>query len=87
MDELRIAAGRYDFGSQFFKLVVLLRQSSEFRCSDESEVGGIEEQNSPFFCSFLGCETEFAKIALGRLKSFEFEIGNGLTNTYAAAVS
>jgi hypothetical protein len=87
VNEFRIAAYGYDFGPQFFELSVLLCQSSKFRCSDEGEVGRIEEQDGPFPRRFLCSKVEFAKIAFGWFKCFEFKIRNALANLQTAAIS
>ena len=81
VDEFCVAAYGYDFSAQFLKLSVLLRQSSEFRCSDEGEVGRIEEQNSPFLRRLLGGKVEFAEIAFCGFECFELEIRNALTDS------
>jgi len=62
MDELGVDADRDQLGVQFFELLVLLCQSSEFGRSDEGKIGGVEEKNRPFFCCLLLFETDLAKI-------------------------
>ena len=87
VNEFCVRADRDDLSSRFFEFFVLLRQSSEFRCSHESEVRGIKEQNGPLLSCFLSGKGEFPKIALGRFKCFEFEIRNTLPNADSATVS
>jgi hypothetical protein len=74
--ELGVTADRDDFRAEFSKFFVLLRQSSKFRCSDESEVGGIKEQDGPLLSCFLSGKGEFPEIAFGRFECFQFEIRN-----------
>jgi hypothetical protein len=76
VNEFGVAADRDDLSVEFCKFFILLRQSSEFRCSDEGEVGGIKEQNGPLFRFFLSVKGEFPEIAFCRFECFQFEIRN-----------
>jgi hypothetical protein len=76
VNEFGIAADRDDLSVEFNKFFILLRQSSEFRCSDEGEVGGVKEQDGPFLCYFLSGKGKFTEIAFYRLECFQFEIRN-----------
>jgi len=55
VNELGVGAHRDEFRAHLGEPVLLLCQSSEFRSSDEGEVGRVEEQNRPFtgFLQFL----------------------------------
>ncbi len=87
VDEFCVRADCDDLSSRFFEFLVLLCQSSKFRCSHKGEVRGIKEQNSPLLSCFLSGKREFSEITLGLLKSFELEIGNALANTETTAVT
>lgn len=76
VNEFGVAADRDDLSVKFYKFFVLLRQSSEFSCSDEGEVGGVKEQDGPLPGRFLSCKGEFTEIALCRFECFQFEIRN-----------
>jgi hypothetical protein len=80
VNKLGVAADRDDLCVEFCKFFVLLRQSSEFRCSDEGEVGGIKEQNGPLFRFFLSVKGEFPEIASCRFVRFQLEIRNTPAN-------
>jgi hypothetical protein len=87
VDEFCVRADSDYLRIRFFEFLVLLCQSSEFCCSDEGEVRWIKEQDGPFLGCFLSGKGEFSKIPLSRLKCFELEIGNTLTNAETAAVA
>jgi hypothetical protein len=82
--ERGVTADGDDFCAEFFKFIVLLRQSSEFRCSDEGKVSGIKEQDGPLRGCFLSGKGEFPEIAFGRLKCFQLEIRNTLADAWIA---
>jgi hypothetical protein len=63
--EFGVCAHRNNFGARLLEFIILLRQSSKFRGSDEGKVGRVEEKDRPFFCRHLGREAYFAEIAPG----------------------
>jgi hypothetical protein len=86
MHELGVSAHGNYLGAELLEFCILLCQSSEFRCSDKGEVGGVEEKDGPFFCGLQVRKTDFAEIRFCRFKGFEFEIGNFLSNLDATAL-
>jgi hypothetical protein len=80
MDELGVGADGIDLGAELLKLTVPLCQSSEFRCSNEGEVGGIKEEDGPLFLLFLVGQAHLAEVALGWFIRFQREIGHFLPN-------
>ena len=84
VNELGVGADGDNFGIKLLELPVLLCQSSEFGGSDESEIGGVKEQDRPFFRRFLYFETYFPEIALCGFVSFEFEIRYFLVDLHTA---
>lgn len=80
MNKLRVCAHRDEFRIEFDKRVVLLCQSGELRCSDKCKIRGIKEENGPlpFFLELF--HRDRPKQTGTRIKSFHFEIGNGLTD-------
>jgi hypothetical protein len=79
VDELGVAADRYDLSAFLDELAVPLCQSGELRCSDEGEIRRIEEQHRP--CAGLPAvgKAHRAKITLRGIKGFEFEVRYFLT--------
>jgi hypothetical protein len=72
--ELGVRAHSDDVAAHFDEAIVLLCQSSEFGRSDEREICGIEEEDSPAFVLDLVLHAEFAEVAFRRLVRFELKI-------------
>ncbi len=86
MHELGVPAHGYYFGVDFFKFFVLLCQSSKFRGSYEGKIGGIEKEDSPFFCGLLGRKRYFRKVTLNGIECFKFEIRDRVSDADGAAI-
>jgi hypothetical protein len=76
VDELRVPAHGDHFGPQGAELVIPLCQSGKFGGSDESEVGGIEEQHGPFFRGFQLLQADLAEVFFYWIVHIELEIGD-----------
>jgi len=84
--EFGVRAHRDDFGARLLEFIILLRQSSKFRGSDEGKVGRVEEKDSPFLRSHLGREACFSEIAPGGFVGLNLKVRDGLSNTDTAAM-
>jgi hypothetical protein len=84
--EFRVRAYRDDFCARLYKFLILLRQSSKFRGSDEGEVRGIEEKDGPFFCRFLRGKADLAEISLRGFVGLQFEVRDRLAYLNAATL-
>jgi hypothetical protein len=86
MYKLCISTYSDNFGSDFSELFVLLCQSSKLCCSDKSKVSRVEKEYSPFFGRFLIGETDFAEVALCRIKYLKLELRNLLANLQCTTI-